>query len=59
MTTNIIGYDTELLYRYYPGGVIPCGKDKFVVNEKEFDQNLIVKVPRGVLKGKIFKISIG
>ena len=39
----MIGYDTDSLYLYCSGDVMPCGKDTLVVNEKLFDQMRIAK----------------
>ena len=51
---GIKGYDANSLYLYCSVHVMPCGKDKLVVNKKPFDQKGIAKFSKDVLKGKVF-----
>ena len=53
LTRDVIGYDTNALYLYCSGDVMPYGKDTLVVNEKLFDQKRIAKFSKDVLKGKV------
>ena len=41
-----IGYDANALYLYCSRAVMPCGKDKLVVNEKPFDQSFRILILR-------------
>ena len=54
MTRGIVGYDPNSLYLYCSGDVMPCGKDKLVVNKKPYDQKQIAKFSMDVLKGNVF-----
>ena len=54
---GIIGYDTNALYLYCSGDVMPCSKDTLVVNKKLFDQKRIAKFSKVVLKGKVFRFA--
>ena len=54
LTRGIIGCDSNSLYLYYSGDVMPNGKDKQVVNKEPFDQKRIAKFSKDVLKGKVF-----
>ena len=54
MTRYIIGYDAISLHLYFSGDVMPCGKDTLIVNKKPFDQTLIAKFSKDVLKRKVF-----
>ena len=54
LTKIVIGYDTNSLYLYYSGGVMPCGKDTLILNKKPFDQKRIATFSRDILKGKVF-----
>ena len=54
MTRGIVGYDPNSLYLYCSGDLMPCGKDKLVVNKKPYDQKRIAKFSMDVLKGNIF-----
>ena len=54
MTRGIVGYDPDSLYLYCSGDVMPCGKDKLVVNKKPYDQKQIAKFSMDVLKGNVF-----
>ena len=54
LTKGIMGYDANALYLYCSGNVMPCGKDRLVVNKKPFDQKQIAKFSNDVLKGKVF-----
>ena len=38
LTKNVIGYDASLFYLYCSGHIMPCGKDKLIVNKKPFEQ---------------------
>ena len=51
---GIIGYDTNALYLYSSGDVMPCAKDMLAVNKKPYDQKRIAKFSKDVLKGKVF-----
>ena len=53
LTKIVIGYDTNSLYLYYSGGVMPCGKDTLILNKKPFDQKRIATFSRDILKGKV------
>ena len=54
---GIIGYDTNALYLYCLGDVMPCSKDTLVVSKKLFDQKRIAKFSKVVLKGKVFRFA--
>ena len=58
LTRSVIGYDTNSLYRYCSGDVMPCGKDTLVVNNKPFDQKRIAKFSKDVLKRKVFGFAL-
>ena len=57
LTRGIIGCDTNSLYLYYSGDVMPCGKKTQVVNKKPFDQKRIATFSKDVLKGKVFEFA--
>ena len=40
---GVIGYDTNALYLYCSGDIMPCGKDTLVVKKKPDDQKRIAK----------------
>ena len=54
LAKGVIGYDTNSLYLYCPGDVMPCGKDAMAVNKKPFDQKKIATFSKDALKGKVF-----
>ena len=56
LTKGVIGYDPNSLCLYCSGYVMPCGKDRLVVN-KLFDQKRIAKFSKDVLKGKVFRFA--
>ena len=58
LTKSVIGYDTNSLYRYCSGDVMPCGKETLVVNNKPFDQKRIAKFSKDVLKRKVFGFAL-
>ena len=49
----IIGYNTNGLYLYCSGNVIPCGKETLVTNRKLYGQKRIAKFSKEVLKRKV------
>ena len=51
---KIIGYDANALYLYCSGDVMPCGKDKLTVIEKQYDEKIIQTFERDVLEVKFF-----
>ena len=53
LTKGLIGYDTNSLYLYCSGDVMPCGKDTLLVNKKPFDQKRITEFSKDILKGKV------
>ena len=54
LTKGAINYDSNALYLYCSGDVMPCGKATVDVNKKPFDQKRITKFSEDALKGKIF-----
>ena len=43
-----------MLYLYYPGHVMPFGKNNSVLKEEPFDENQNSKVLKDVFKGNVF-----
>ena len=54
LTRGIIVYDANSLFVFCSRNIMPCSKDRLVVNKKPFHQKRIVKVSKDVLKGKVF-----
>ena len=54
LTKIVIGYDTNSLYLYCSGDVMPCDKDTLILNKKPFDQKRIATFSRDILNGKVF-----
>ena len=46
LTKGVIGYDTNSLYLYCSGDVMPCGKDALAVNKKPLDQKKLQNFQR-------------
>ena len=53
LTKGVTGYDANALYLYCSGDVMPCRKNKLVVNKKPFNQKRIAIFSKDVLKGKV------
>ena len=56
-TKGVIGYDTNALYLYCSGDVMPCRKDTLVVKGKPFDQKRIEKCFKDVLEENVFEFA--